>query len=129
MMKITVVRSGGFAGLTRSWVIIIDQRDEAWTGLLDDLPWRQVTPSAPQPDRYVYRIRVSRRQVVLPEQELSGAWRTLVDRVVTQAEGEQAERERAEREQSERDQTEREQTEGEQTEREQAQTRVTSASD
>ena len=110
MMKITVVRSGGFAGLTRSWVIIIDQRDEAWTGLLDDLPWRQVTPSAPQPDRYVYRIRVSRRQVVLPEQQVSGAWRTLVDRVVTQAEGEQAEREQAEREKIQREQPEREQS-------------------
>ena len=124
MMKITVVRSGGFAGLTRSWVIIIDQRDEAWTGLLDDLPWRQVTPSAPQPDRYVYRIRVSRRQVVLPEQQVSGAWRTLVDRVVTQAEGEQAEREQSEREKAEREKSQREQPE-----RDQSEARLTNASD
>ena len=124
MMKITVVRSGGFAGLTRSWVIIIDQRDEAWTGLLDDLPWTQVTPTAPQPDRYVYRIRVSRRQVVLPEQQVSGAWRTLVDRVVTQAEGEQAEREQSEREKSEREKFQREQPE-----REQSEARLTNASD
>ena len=124
MMKITVVRSGGFAGLTRSWVIIIDQRDEAWTGLLDDLPWRQVTPSAPQPDRYVYRIRVSRRQVVLPEQEVSGAWRTLVDRVVTQAGGEQAEREQSEREKAEREKSQREQPE-----RDQSEARLTNASD
>ena len=124
MMKITVVRSGGFAGLTRSWVIIIDQRDEAWTGLLDDLPWRQVTPSAPQPDRYVYRIRVSRRQVVLPEQQVSGAWRTLVFGVVTQDEGEQAEREQSEREKSEREKFQREQPE-----REQSEARLTNASD
>ena len=85
-MKITVVRSGGFAGLTRSWVVVVDRHDERWASLLDNLPWGSVKLVVPAPDRFVYRIRVSRRQVVLPEQQVAGAWRTLVDQVISEAE-------------------------------------------
>ena len=85
-MKITVVRSGGFAGLTRSWVVVVDRHDQHWASLLDDLPWGSVKLVVPTPDRFVYRIRVSRRQVVLPEQQVAGAWRTLVDQVISEAE-------------------------------------------
>ncbi len=86
-MKITVVRSGGFAGLTRRWVVIVDQQPDrdAWIGLVRDLPWDLPHHTPPRPDRFVYRIRVSRRQVTMPEQELSGPWRELVDRVKARA--------------------------------------------
>lgn len=87
-MKISVVRSGGFAGISRSWVIVIDRDDAAWVTLLHDLPWSEVRTTAPAPDRFVYRIRVSRRQVVLPEQQVAGVWRELVDRVIDLAEHE-----------------------------------------
>lgn len=89
-MKITVIRSGGFAGLTRRWVVIVDDQDDAadWEHLVENLPWDARSSTPPQPDRYVYRIRVSRRQITLPEQQLAGPWRQLVDRVLDTAEPE-----------------------------------------
>ena len=83
-MKISVVRSGGFAGISRTWVVRLeDQPDQtAWLGLLDELPWdHRPPPDLRGADRFVYRIRVSRRRITLPEQQLAGPWRTLVDRV------------------------------------------------
>ncbi len=82
-MKISVVRTGGFAGLRQQWVVVVDRRDDRddWFRLVQDLPWRERPSVDPQPDRFVYRIRVSRRQITLAEQQLSGPWRELVDRV------------------------------------------------
>jgi hypothetical protein len=82
-MKITVVRSGGVAGLSTSWEVTIDDRDDrdSWLGLLEQLPWGESATASAEPDRYVYRIRWSRRVVTLPEQEVTGGWRELVDRV------------------------------------------------
>lgn len=83
-MKITVTRTGGFAGLTASWTVVVDDQPdpESWRELVDSLAWPAGRPRrSPQPDRYVYRIRCSGRQVTLPEQSLDGAWRELVDRV------------------------------------------------
>lgn len=86
-MKITVIRSGGFAGLRRTWVVRVEEQDDpdAWRGLIDELPWDDRPRVPPQPDRYVYLIRVSRRRITLPEQRLQGPWRELVDRVCTAA--------------------------------------------
>lgn len=82
-MKITVVRSGGFAGLSRTWEVRVEEQQDAdsWFGLIEELPWNDQRLVPPQPDRYVYRIRVSRRQIVLPEQQLTGPWRALVEKV------------------------------------------------
>jgi hypothetical protein len=82
-MKVSVTRSGGFAGLRRTWAVTVDDQPDrdAWDDLLGRLPWGERTQSAPQPDRYVYEIRYSRRRVTLPEQQLTGPWKELVDRV------------------------------------------------
>lgn len=82
-MKVTVTRSGGFAGLSRTWAVTVDDQPDAesWNNLLDRLPWTEGAKAAPQPDRYVYEIRYSRRRVTLPEQQLTGPWRELVERV------------------------------------------------
>ena len=82
-MKITVKRTGGFAGLTRTWQIQVEEQPdrEKWVQLVEALPWHSRPRSAPQPDRFVYLIRVSHRRIVLPEQELDGPWRELVQRV------------------------------------------------
>ena len=77
-MKVTVTRSGGFAGLTQTWSV--DASPEEWKTLLDSLPWDR-RPAAASVDRYVYRIRVSRRQITLPEERVEGPWRELVERV------------------------------------------------
>lgn len=85
-MKISVVRSGGFAGIRREWALQVDDRDDRdeWLQLVAILPWdsRGRPVAAPiQPDRFSYRIRVSRRRITLPESELTGPWRQLVERV------------------------------------------------
>ena len=82
-MKVSVTRSGGIAGLSRTWAITVDDqpdRDE-WMSLIASLPWQNRERTAPQPDRYVYLIRCSRRRISLPEQKLEGPWRELVERV------------------------------------------------
>ncbi|MCU1582866.1 MAG: hypothetical protein QOD27_1565 [Microbacteriaceae bacterium] len=82
-MKITVVRSGGIAGISTSWEVTIDDRDDrdSWIGLIEQLPWGTAARTRAEPDRYSYRIRCARRQVTLAEQQLTGPWRELVERV------------------------------------------------
>jgi len=88
-MKITVTRSGGFAGLSRTWSIVIDDQPDSdeWHSLVAALPWdNRPRATTAQPDRYSYRIQCSRRRVTLPEQKLDGPWRELVTRVQDRAE-------------------------------------------
>lgn len=90
-MKVTVTRSGGFAGLSTRWEVRIDEQpdEDSWLTLLRNLPWDAERRQAPQPDRYIYRIRCEPvpatrpepREAVIPEQSLTGGWRELVDRV------------------------------------------------
>ncbi|GGF02607.1 protealysin inhibitor emfourin [Mycetocola zhadangensis] len=90
-MKVTVTRSGGFAGLSTRWEVRVDEQpdEDSWLLLLRDLPWDAQRQVPPQPDRYIYRIRCEPvpaarpepREAVIPEQSLTGGWRELVDRV------------------------------------------------
>lgn len=86
-MKITVTRSGGFAGLSRTWSIVVDDQpdSEDWVRLIDSLPWGVEAKSAPQPDRFSYRIQCSHRRVTLSEHNVEGPWRELVDRIQDRA--------------------------------------------
>lgn len=82
-MKISVTRTGGIAGLSRTWTITVDDQPDKddWMSLIANLPWNDRQRATPQPDRYVYLIRCSRRRIALPEQRLQGPWRELVERV------------------------------------------------
>ncbi|MCU1406626.1 MAG: hypothetical protein JWQ43_2929 [Glaciihabitans sp.] len=82
-MNVSVTRSGGFAGLRRTWVVVIDDQPdtESWRDLLERLPWDNRPRGAREPDRYSYEIRYSHHHATLPEQQLTGPWRELVDRV------------------------------------------------
>ena len=82
-MKVSVKRSGGFAGLTREWAVDVDEQPDAdeWMSLLSSLPWDARPRRSPEPDRYIYVVRVSRRRVTIPEAQLAGPWRDLVERV------------------------------------------------
>ncbi|HEV7849209.1 MAG TPA: protealysin inhibitor emfourin [Mycetocola sp.] len=104
-MKVTVTRSGGFAGLARRWQVFVEREpdEDSWILLLRQLPWDDVAEEPAQPDRYLYRINceprptaqegspevsgreeqviAEPREVVIPEQRLTGPWRELVDRV------------------------------------------------
>ena len=90
-MRVEVTRSGGFAGLSRGWQADVDEqpdRDE-WLILIDDLPWDDVPAQPSEPDRYTWVIRIAPREreepaqheASLPEKQLTGGWRELVDRV------------------------------------------------
>ena len=87
--RVSVTRSGGFAGLRRTWIVVVDEQPDAddWKQLLERIPWGRQPRRPAQPDRYVYEIRWSRRRATLPEQQVTGAWRELVERVRKAEEG------------------------------------------
>ncbi|MEO7124489.1 MAG: protealysin inhibitor emfourin [Lacisediminihabitans sp.] len=82
-MKVSVVRSGGFAGTTKSWEVSIDDLGdrESWLALIDRLPWDDTPVERQKPDAFSYRIQCSTHRIVLPEHQLVGHWRELVERV------------------------------------------------
>ena len=86
ILVITVVRSGGFAGLRQQWQAAVgaDQRDE-WMPLIQACPWGTTGSDPTSADRYVWRIEARgprlRRSATVPDAHLDGAWRALVDRV------------------------------------------------
>jgi hypothetical protein len=85
-LTILVVRSGGFAGITRRWSV--DEQDPAddWIALVEACPWDEAGGDDPASrDRFVWRIeaRMARhhREASVPDSLLTGPWRDLVDRV------------------------------------------------
>ncbi|QLD12622.1 protealysin inhibitor emfourin [Microbacterium oleivorans] len=88
VLRIEVERTGGFAGLSRSWHVEPEATDrEAWLGLIEDCPWRDASPPRSPTrgaDRFQWRIRVDDpggiRSVELTD-DLDTAWRALIDAV------------------------------------------------
>ena len=86
ILLITVVRSGGFAGLRQQWQAEIadDERDE-WMPLIKACPWGSTPTDPTSRDRYVWRIEARgprlRRGATVPEAHLEGPWSELVARV------------------------------------------------
>ncbi|KHK98865.1 hypothetical protein LK09_08355 [Microbacterium mangrovi] len=84
---VTVVRSGGFAGIRRRWEAAAGgDAAPRWIALIDDCPWDQPPPHSAGADRFVWRISVSwsradDRSVELPEDALTGPWQKLVEEV------------------------------------------------
>jgi hypothetical protein len=84
-LRILVVRSGGFAGISRRWSV--DEQDPAddWIALVEACPWNEVGEDAQARDRFVWRIeaRMARHhhEASVPDSLLVGPWRELVDRV------------------------------------------------
>jgi hypothetical protein len=82
-MKVVVSRSGGLAGIRTTWEVEVDAQPDAadWASLIAALPWAEAAERAPQPDRFVYRIRCPPHEVVLAEPQVRGPWKELVERV------------------------------------------------
>jgi len=84
-LTIVVVRSGGFAGLTKRWSV--DERDPAddWIALVEACPWDAIGADPASRDRFVWRIEArmprDRREASVPDSLLTGPWRDLVERV------------------------------------------------
>lgn len=93
-MRVIVSRSGGFAGIRLTWQVQLDERPDAeeWLALIAELPWNEVRPVPPEPDRYIYSIRCAQRSATLSEPQLEGPWRELVTRVQLNAKPEPARR-------------------------------------
>ncbi|WP_454131283.1 protealysin inhibitor emfourin [Microbacterium lacticum] len=92
-VAVTVVRSGGLAGMHRRWVVEADASDaDPWIALVEACPWDDCgsasASSASNPrgaDRFSYRlsarVRGAERQADLAESDAVGPWRTLIDAV------------------------------------------------
>jgi hypothetical protein len=88
--RITVVRTGGFAGLKREWSVrSVDDAAVDWDRLIAACPWNASIGVVPSRDHFVWRIEVHsearsaarERTAVLPDPKLTGPWRSLVDQV------------------------------------------------
>lgn len=86
-MLIVVVRSGGFAGISRRWRVTPDPDEQPrWTTLVERCPWDAPEPDADAgADRFTWtvhaRVPDAELQRELPESRLTGAWRELIDAV------------------------------------------------
>lgn len=87
-ISITVVRTGGFAGLTREWrASSADAPDVDWGALVDACPWEDAAKpvDSRSRDRFVWRLEASggsrRCTATLGDSDLVGPWMALVDRV------------------------------------------------
>jgi hypothetical protein len=92
-MKITVQRSGGIAGMKRTWSVLATPPEDKdlWQPLVEACPWDEAPrtvggAAATQPDRFLYNIRAGQRRATLPEQAVTGPWRELVDHTRAAAE-------------------------------------------
>lgn len=91
VLVITIVRTGGFAGLRKQWEVAADDPEEAekWRPVIEACPWDEEPDSIPEPDRFVYQINTKLPgkvcRATVPEQHLTGPWRELLDRVREEA--------------------------------------------
>ena len=89
-IAVTVTRTGGFAGLRRTWHAQPDTDDAPrWIALIDTCPWAAAAPTRAIPpmgaDRFVWRVDArcgdAEREAALADPEVQGPWRELIDAV------------------------------------------------
>ncbi|SDQ81216.1 protealysin inhibitor emfourin [Microbacterium sp. cf332] len=86
-LRIVVERSGGFAGMTRTWrVEPADAERDRWLELVRRCPWDQPrsSASAPGADRFRWHIVVSDSEATHQAEfadDLGAPWRSLVEAV------------------------------------------------
>ncbi|WP_344091023.1 protealysin inhibitor emfourin [Microbacterium deminutum] len=84
----TVVRTGGFAGLRREWRAEPDDHEAShWVTLIEECPWdavaigRRVTGA----DLFMWRLDArcggEKREAELADPDVQGPWRDLIDAV------------------------------------------------
>ena len=89
-VAVTVTRTGGFAGLRRTWHAHPDTADAPqWIALIDGCPWDAADPTrdiaATGADRFVWHVDArcgdAAREAALADPEVQGPWRDLIDAV------------------------------------------------
>jgi hypothetical protein len=90
-VAVAVKRTGGFAGLTRQWrAEPPPAQAPEWIALITRCPWDAAPPEPTEDsprgaDRFTWRIEArcdeDEHEAELPDDEVVGAWRELVDAV------------------------------------------------
>ncbi|GAA1543640.1 hypothetical protein GCM10009678_27930 [Actinomadura kijaniata] len=83
-MKVTVTRSGGFAGIERRGESD-SERDPLLSRLVDRVDLGSVPPPGRIPDQFLYEIDIDGAHTVVGEAQLSGPLRELVHHVLGRA--------------------------------------------
>jgi hypothetical protein len=85
-MRITVTRTGGFAGTRVQRSVDTAEREDAseLEELVKSARLDAVPKSAGQPDRFTYEVDIDGRKVTIAEPDLNGPLHTLVQRVLRQ---------------------------------------------
>ena len=83
---IVIVRTGGIAGMRRQWQVEPPLEESPhWVALIEQCPWDAPNEEQPGADRYIWSIRAhtpaDQRERDVPDRDLAGPWRTLVDAV------------------------------------------------
>jgi len=92
-VRITVVRTGGFAGLARRWSIAPPPQEEpVWADRIEACPWGHTAPAPPSgADRFCWEVAAVRggeeHHAELADQDVDGPWRALIDAVRSAADG------------------------------------------
>ena len=85
-LVVAVVRTGGIAGVRRQWQVEPPCEEvPRWIELIERCPWGEPPQAEAGADRFVWRIHArtgaADRASDVPESQLSGPWRHLVDAV------------------------------------------------
>lgn len=88
-VAVTVTRTGGIAGLRRTWTAEAGEDATPWIALIERCPWNAADHSdrrAPSgADRFVWRVTAqcgdSAREAELVDSDVLGPWRELIDAV------------------------------------------------
>ena len=89
-IAVTVTRTGGIAGLRRTWRAQPDTAESSqWIALIDGCPWDAADPARAIPptgaDRFVWHVDTrcgdAAREAALADPEVQGPWRELIDAV------------------------------------------------
>ncbi len=86
-MRITVSRSGGFAGLVRRAEVDTEGREDAgdWLALATRaVPLLPVAPPGRVRDAFVWTIELGDQRAVLPDRSLTGPLRDLAERTLAE---------------------------------------------
>jgi hypothetical protein len=86
VLEVTVVRTGGIAGMSRRWSVTPeDAEDVDWVSLVTACPWHDGGSPTTGADRYRWavsaRCAARREEADLADQDVHGPWRALIDAV------------------------------------------------
>ena len=89
-IAVTVTRTGGIAGMRRRGARSPTRAEPPhWITLIEECPWDAADPARPIPptgaDRFVWHVDArcgeQQREAALPDPEVQGPWRELIDAV------------------------------------------------